>query len=380
MIVFRRNLAGLLVLSMLNFEVYANDKTLSINGAIRAKYTYNSFVEPSTSEFDFADAILWINYNKNDLTGFLDYRFYEYYGSIGDVSYLTNAWLKYQLSKNQSVTFGINPVPVVSGRYVGSTYFLSLLYPLGLEDISDFGIKYHWENSRSAIELGFYPTNAGHYVGDSDNSAHYSSNLTEEKSLANSTWTKEKNILTARLSTRFKQSNLQHHLGVSGWYSTVENTRTNRDGQREIWSVFDNISWNNFNLLLIYAKQNIDNKDDLYPDYSTFGAGDTVFNVANKGDILAAEISYTSQQKIYDLDSIKYYLNYSSYLKDKDEYRDSHRLIFGVSTSYKTNFKVYAEWLLAKHDVHLGDAEGLAKGSADQSWNNMIHIAFGYYF
>ncbi|WEI19066.1 hypothetical protein PY247_02820 [Acinetobacter proteolyticus] len=97
---------------------------LNVGGAIRGKYVYDHDTNPSSSKFSFSDVILALNYESATLIGGLDYRLYEYYGHIGDASWLTDAWLGYKINPNNKIIAGLNPVPFGLDRYWGNTFFL----------------------------------------------------------------------------------------------------------------------------------------------------------------------------------------------------------------------------------------------------------------
>ena len=63
--------------------------------------------------------------------------------------------------------------------------------------------------------------------------------------------------------------------------------------------------------------QDIDNADTEYKDHLTLGGFDYSFNSATKGQIYSAELSYLFPQQFGPITSVRPYLNYSSYRKNK---------------------------------------------------------------
>ncbi|MDO2346636.1 hypothetical protein Q2471_26885, partial [Escherichia coli] len=85
------------------------------------------------------------------------------------------------------------------------------------------------------------------------------------------------------------QENFSTQLGASAWYSTIENKRSGQDGDRQVYSVFSNTNYNQWNLQLLAGYQDIDNADTQYKDHLTLGGFDYSFNSATKGQIYSAE-------------------------------------------------------------------------------------------
>lgn len=357
---------------------------LKVSGALRAKYVYNFDQDNSKSQLDFSDAVLWLDYESTHWLGRLDYRFYEFYGHVGDASWLTDAWLGYKIDEKSKIVAGVNPVPFGLGRFWGNNYYLGIANAAGLEDVHRLGIKYDYNDKINEFQLAYYPTDAGKYVGHSRDSKHFSiTPVDADDYVPHGTNTKESNAVIVRAAHTyqnvFNQDQLTAQLGVSGWYSDIENRRSKQDGDRQVWSVFSNINYKQWNLQALAAHQDIDNADLVEKDHITLGGFDGSFNSAVKGQIYSAELSYLFPNQIGPFSSVRPYLNYSSYVKDQDHFKTSTRIIPGVAFSYQ-KLIVQAELLLGKHDPYVGDSEGLAAGGDQDQWYKRAYVSIGYYF
>lgn len=357
---------------------------LQIKGAVRAKYNYDFDTEPTQSKLTFGDAVLWLNYESPQWLAHLDYRIYEYYGHIGDANWLTNAWVGYKINPESKIIAGLNPVPFGLGRFWGGSYYLGIANAVGLEDVHNLGIKYDFNNGTDEFQLAYYPTDGGNYSGKSKDARRFSINPVDaDDFVQNGTNTQERNSFVARYAHQFKaiggDENFKSTIGASAWYSEIDNKRWNNSGDRKLWSVFANTTYNQWNLQTIAAYQDIDNADQQYKDHLTFGGFDNSFNVATKGQIYSAELSYTLAENVGPFTGVKPYFNYSTYLKAKDGFKDSKRLISGVAFNYE-KLVMQAEFLMGKHDPYLGDSNGLAQGGVDDSWYKKIFVSLGYYF
>ena len=355
-----------------------------INGTIRFQYTHNDYLEDSGNEIDFADAVLWLNYQNENLTGHLDYRVYQAYGKLGGIHLPVNAWLDYQFLPDHHVKAGLQSVPVGLDRYDSSTYNLTQLYHLGLEDLNNWGVTYQYSPKDFNFTAGYFFHDAGSYTGKSKNSAHYSSNLTVEPNFTEGTQLKEKHTFALKadktLNYKIQESSISTRFGASYFYTELDNVVSNQTGDRQVWSVFQQTKFNQFGFNLIYGNQSIQNKDEKFKDVSTFGFFDGYYNVANEGDLLSTEINYTIPTDFKDFSQPLLYSNYSRYLKKSNEFNDSERFINGVFVKYKTNFQFYLENITSKNDTVFGpNADGYAAGS-ENKWNNFTYLSLGYYF
>lgn len=356
-----------------------NQGQLNIGGAFRGKYVYDHYSDPTSSKFSFSDAILWLDYESPNLIGHLDYRIYEYYGHLGDTSWLTDAWLAYKINDKNKIIAGLNPVPFGPGRFWGNTFFLGIGNVIGLEDVHNLGVNYQFKTAKNQIDLAYYPTDSGNFQGHSKDAKRFSIGPVDaDEYVKNGTNTKEKNMLVARYAHRFKYNELNYQLGTSIWYSDIENRNYNTIGSRKAWSIFTDLDYKNWNSKLLFGHQDINNKDPIHPDHITLGGFDYSFNSATEGIFYSAELSYLFSDKLKNITTIRPYLNFSGYTKKNDQYSDSMRFIPGVSFKLK-DLTVQAEYLIGKNDPYLGNANGLTQGDSNK-WNKKTYISLAYYF
>jgi len=361
-------------------DVNASSGQLKVGGAIRGKYVYDSYSNPTTSKVTFSDAILWLDYDSPNIIGHLDYRVYEYYGHLGDASWLTDAWVGYKFDHQNKIIAGLNPVPFGLGRYWGNTFYLGIGNALGLEDVHNLGVNYQYKTDKNQLDLAYYPTDGGNYQGHSKDSRRFSINMVNaDDYVVFGTNTREKNMFVARYSHDFEYNEqTKYSIGASVWHSEIDNRRYNTTGSREVWSAFTNINHNNINAKLLFGHQNIKNKDQLHPEHITLGGFDGSFNSAAKGDFYSTEISYLFPKNFKGITSIRPYLNYSGYFNKNDDAPASTRIIPGVAFNFK-GLTFQTEYLIGKHDPYLGDSNGLAKGDVNK-WNKKLYLSMAYYF
>ncbi|KAF7275492.1 hypothetical protein GWI33_011666 [Rhynchophorus ferrugineus] len=234
------------------------------------------------------------------------------------------------------------------------------------------------------LQAAYYPRDGGNFQGHSKDASRFSVNpVNADDYVVNGTNTQEKDSVVLTAAHTFDhvldQDNLSSQIGASVWYSTIQNRRSNQDGDRKVYAVFNHTNYKQWNLQLLAGYQNIDNADLEHPNHLTFGAFDSSFNVATKGQIYSAEVSYLFPQEFGDFNQFRPYLNYSAYHKTAQGYQDSQRIIAGLSFNYH-KLTVNSEMLIGKHDPYLGDREGLATGGSNDGWNKRLFVSFAYYF
>jgi len=146
-----------------------------LGGAIRARYDYTS----TASNLQFDTAWVSLNYDSPTWFGASQYRFYQYYGHLGDTNYLTFGYVGYKIDDKQRVLAGLQQVPFGLLPYFGTTFYETIANPLGLEDVHNLGFKYQYQDDRWNVQAGFYPRDGGNWTGHSADSARYSVNLVQ---------------------------------------------------------------------------------------------------------------------------------------------------------------------------------------------------------
>ena len=113
----------------------------------------------------------------------------------------------------------------------------------------------------------------------------------------------------------------------------------------------------------------------------TFGSFDATFNVAAKGNLYVADLSYDIAGKYGWFSGIKLYGDYSGFDKSEPDFDDSQRFIVGTSFSLK-DLWIAVEWLHGKNDNYIGASnftQSLGAGGSNQ-WENQLYANIGYYF
>lgn len=357
-----------------------------ISGAVRTRFLHKDYADQTlqgskNDDWKLADIKLVLGYENPNWIASIDTRCYQY-ESLCDAVFLKDAWAGYKLNEEQRLTAGLQFVDFGYDRLWGNSYYETILNTVGLEDIQNLGIKYRFKNDDYHVALGFYPRDGGNYKGTSKDSSRYSGNFVQADNLNEGTDIEEKNMWIGRASKKINlnaDASLKTEIGGTYWYSDLENKRTQLDGTRDAWSVFALTELNAWQWLFVTGAQDIKNADDLHPKYSTIGAFDFPYQVANKAKFVVNELSYVIDKPVFKLENIKPYISYSQFLKDEAGFKDSERLMTGVYFNYKS-IGVQGEYIWSKNDPMTGgSSKALAQGDSNQ-WNQMFYVSLGYYF
>ncbi|OEY97301.1 hypothetical protein [Acinetobacter qingfengensis] len=359
-----------------------NDKTgeLSISGYVRAKYQDKNYGSDNDHKIQFDAAKINLDYDSANIFGHVEYRCYQY-DTLCDFSTLVDGYLGYRFSPKQNLTIGIQPVPFGVARFWESTLYGGINNTMGLEDAHNLGVNYHHEIASTKIDMAYFATDGGHYVGDSLDSARYTANFVKSSDPTKSTLS-EKNMWIARVSQDLKfiaAPDLKINVGGSYWYSDIENKSAGLTGSRQAWALFSSVGYDNLAFTLTGGKNSVNNKDLNNQDYSVMGSYDGEYDVANKGYFYTADVRYVLKDVYKDGLNITPYLTYSSYIKDVSGAKDSSRNFIGASFDYK-KVSLVAEYIFAKNDPFIGgSSSALAQGDNNKT-NRLLNLTLFYYF
>jgi hypothetical protein len=111
------------------------------------------------------------------------------------------------------------------------------------------------------------------------------------------------------------------------------------------------------------------------------GTYDGSFNVAARGLVTSAELSYDVPLNLGGVKDVKTYVNYTRYDKAAG-FNASERVIVGASFPYG-KFFTGIDYRFGKNDPYTNPtynyAQGLATGGSNK-WDSALFMSVGYYF
>ncbi len=360
---------------------------LDLGGAVRARWDYDPDRDIQT--FNFDTAILSAKYSSDSWIGAAKYRFYgraypyRYTDKVGDIAFAESAWIGYRFNPEQQVQVGLNQIPFGLQPYFGSTFFETLGNVVGLEDIEQIGAKYIQQHGDWNLQAGYYLRPAWQGKGTSNGRTYSSVVSSADSYVADGSDNRERNTLVLRVARAVQLGDWASEVGVSGLTSTLKNNDTHNDGRRNALAVHYRGKNGPWGVQLQAARQQMSPRNPGTDELITLGGYDGTFNVASRGNLYVADLSYDVDGKyLFDqVSGVKLYANYSAFDKSASAYKTSQRMILGSSFSL-SKLWIATEWLFGKNDPYIGGssyAQSLGAGGSNQ-WENQVYVNIGYYF
>ncbi|KPG96002.1 hypothetical protein AEQ67_18910 [Pseudomonas sp. RIT-PI-q] len=360
---------------------------LDLGGAIRARIDVDP--DRDISELNFDTVFLTAKYNSDTWIGSAKYFFYggaypyRYTDRAGDISFAETAWIGYRFNPDQQIQVGLNKVPFGLQPFFGNTFYETLGNVIGLEDLAEMGAKYIQQSGDWNFQAGYYIRPAWQGKGTSNGRTYSSVPSKADSYVANGSDNSERNTIALRVAKTLDLGPWKSEIGVSGLASTLENNDTDNNGRRNAVAVHyvgKNGPWG---LQLQAARQQMSPRNPGSDELVTLGGYDGTYNVASRGNLYVADLSYDiSGTYLFDqISGVKLYTNYSAFDKSNNDFNTSERMILGTSFSI-SKFWVATELLFSKNDPYVGGSnytQSLGAGGTDH-WENQLFVDVGYYF
>ena len=375
--------------------------TFTFGGAIRARYDWRfddvsrNGTAKASEHFDFDTLSLKAAYDSDTIFGAAQYRFYGgssiygprngYRGYPGEVSFPMWAYVGYKLTKEDSITFGLNQAPFGLTPYFGTSFIETLGFTMGLEEVYNFGVKYSHVEPDLNYQFGFYPGANPNAIGLSLDSARYSTNVVRaDPYVPFGSSNAEQNMFIGRAEYFVIKNDVTSlAFGASIWHSELYNFDTRQTGTKQLEGLHVLGTHGPWGFKGIYIRQDIAPKNPIRNDFVTVGGFDFSYNMAARGHFVSAEVTYKVADPIGPFTVVPY-LGYSAYFKDKSRFQDSERFILGGAWTLTAdpNLVIYTEGVIGRNDPYVGAgqfANGLGIGG-DNRWKSRFIMNIGYYF
>jgi hypothetical protein len=384
--------------------------TWKIGGAIRANYTLGDYTDPNpgvggtrgdSGTISLDTFRINVDYANGDFVGKFEYRLYPGYRGSNQDSYQFphTAWIGYNLENGAQIQAGINRVPFGPGAYgISQSWFFDQHYYVGLADDMDLGIKYTTTIGGIKLDLAYYISDEGSWVGEyfSSDSVRYSYDVVNESGMGY----EESNQLNLRLRKTLELADgVASEVGVSLQYGELESNGPQSDGDHYAASVHAVTTMNNWKLAtqLTRYSYDVDAGQPMGTDKLVqFGAFDFATLVAAKAWVAGASLSYYLETKSLPwLDYVIPYVEYSSILKDASGFNDSDLFTIGAAWG-RGGWYIYSEFAWSNGNDFVGNLGGYGdSGPADldgrfssnrfgsnpaEDWQYRFNLNFGYYF
>jgi len=377
---------------------------VAVGGAVRVNYILGSYPDggsgPSRGgnggnfELDTFRINLALDYDQ--LIGKAEYRWYDGY------NFIHTGWLGYAFEDGSQLQAGVTRVPFGPGPYgVSQSWFFDQHYYVGLADDMDLGLKYVTKRGTWDLDFAYFFSSEWNGNGTSADSARYGydsvtwrSGLDQDGNVVGAPLNgyEERNQVNVRAIYGFDDVAVPTDLGISLQYGQLRG-RDADNGHHWAASAHMVNKMGNFKLAtqLTRYEYDIDSDNPLGTDkLIPMGAYDFAWPVATKAWVPAVSLSYKYETgQIPWLDYVLPYLEYSSIVKDEDEFNDSQMWTLGAAWA-KGGWYIYSDLVYSNGNYFIGndgdDYSNIFNGVGDfgvdgnDKWNYRFNINFGYYF
>lgn len=385
--IYKLSALSFLVMCSFHANAYQVTDNLDLGGAIRGRLDYDPDRDIEKANLD--TVFLTAKYKSDTWIGEIKYRWYgqtypyQYTKKFGDINFAEYAWVGYNFGPDKQIQVGLNQLPFGLAPYFGSTFYETLGNVIGLEDVYQMGVKYQQTAGDWSFKGGYYVKPGFNGNGTSNGDTYSTVVANADSNFPNSSRNKERNTFVARVSKNVQLGDWKSEIGVSALTSTLENNDTDDKGRRNAYAVHYAGKNGPWGAQFQYARQQMSPRNSGTDDAVTFGGYDGTFNVASRGNLYVADLSYDIAGSYINnlISGVKVYGNYSMFQKSGNGYDDSQRFILGTSFNL-SKLWVATEWLYGKNDPYIGGGnytQSLAAGGLNQ-WENQLYVNFGYYF
>ncbi len=357
-----------------------------IGGAIRANWILGDYNTGSSGPSrgghggDFVLDTFRVNVDYADdtpLSGSAEYRWYSGYNFFHTLE------LAYELDEASTLKGGLTRVPFGVGPYgPANSWFFDQHYYVGLADDMDVGLVYTRELEGWTLDFGLFAASPPQGRGSSKVGSRYSFDLVDARNdptyFGNRTPTgyRERGQANLRLVRHLEELALPTDLGISLQYGRLDGRGTFSNANPWAVSIHSRSTQGPWTLMLQATRYDYDSAED----HITGGFYDYTTDIASKGTILSAALSYTWVTPVDWLDSITFYNDYSVIRKHATGFNDSAMNILGAAFA-RGGWYIYADWAYSNGNEFVGDFRpGMWADNVGRTWQSRLNINFGYYY
>lgn len=374
------------------FFVRAEDKAdyIKLRGAVRFNTVIENY-ERSNKDLDtYIKMDTWYLGADASLKGFdlsFQYRFYP----ESKTHFLHHAYIGYEVDKQLYAKLGVFQKPFGIADFASHSWWFQIPYYMGLEDTYGTGIGATYKlNDQWTFDLAYFRQAAprGSVSSNSEDSSvgngRYSYAVVPTYGYSNGQKLDANIRELDQINARVRYQVLKEiELGFSGQIGSIYNRELNKRNWGFTWAAHTLINYDRWNFKgeIIGYNYNASANTGQKLDMIQMAAYGSPYDVATKGMIYVAGLSYTIPVNRKFIQSIQPYVDYSLVHKKKKNFHNTQFLIPGVMITSGPIY-TYVDYAWGKNHPWLTSdfGEGLGAGKADARWNSRLNINVGFYF
>lgn len=374
-------------------HTYASDSIqsdyLKIGGALRFNTVVENYENSNKALNSYLKLDTWFLTADAHKLGFdlsLQYRFYD----ESKTHFIHHAYIGYRINEKWYTKLGVFQKPFGVGDFASHSWWFQVPYYMGLEDTYNTGVGAFFSHNKLKFDFAYFRQAApkGSISSNSEDNAvgngRYSYAVVStigyadgKELIAN---IRELNQVNTRL--RYQVLN-ELEIGASLQLGDIYNRELDKHKLGLTWAVHTlaNVGNWNFKGEVISYNYNAIANNGSHLDVLQMAAYGSAYDVATKGNIYVAGLSYTIPINRKFIQSIQPYLDYSVVDKRKKGFTNTQQFVPGMLITMGPVY-TYIDYAMGKNHPWLTSnfGEGLGVGSKDASWNGRLNINIGYYF
>lgn len=395
-----------LVLAMvLAGKATAEDSPVNVGGALGLNWVYGDYSDDRGENLGAMRLEIFrlnADLKYDNVTGRVEYRYYN--EPSYDYSMMHTAWLGYSTDRLGTVRAGIVRAPFGPGNYgISSSWFFDQHYYVGLIDDMDLGVRWTKSIGDLTVDIAYFLEDEGHWDGSSVDSARYSYDPVLWTESVTSDGTIGWGEAPEHGFTEDGQINVRAEYAIDGFGDIGASVQYGRlKGQNVGSSSADHFAasvhgattFGNIKVAsqLSYYEYDIANTPpwgtvDLIP----MGAFNFAWPVATEAWIPSISLQYQGidTSGFEELHSVTPYLEWSSIVKQQDDFNDSSLVTLGAVWSW-AGWYIYTDLAFSNGNFFVGN-EGDAYGNVfngvgdfgangNDRWNTRFNVNIRHYF
>lgn len=359
---------------------------LKFGGSIRFNTIVKNF-EKSEKTLDisalFDVFMLTADAHKAGFDLSLQYRFYP----ESKTHFFRHAYIGYKIDEAWYAKLGIIQKPFGIAGYASHNWFFQLPYYLGLEDRHAIGMGITNTLNKWTFDLAYFrqASPSGPIKGEDSSvgNGRYSYAIINTTGIVNGDIVDANIRELDQFNTRVRyQVTNELELGVSAQIGRIYNKTLDKSNWGINWAFHTVYDYKNWNFKGEIVGYNYNSRSDLGNklDAVQMAAYGSAYDVASKGIIYVAGVSYTIPINNRFIQSISTYFDYAYLDKKIKDYSGTHHIVPGMMITTGPIY-TYIDYAIGKNQPWFSSSfSGLAKGSDNARWNGRFNINIGYYF
>ena len=384
-----------LILFLNTTWMYAKDETneerdyVKLGGAVRFNTAVENYEHSNKALNGYAKLDTWFLSIDAHQKGFdlsFQYRFYP----ESKTNFIHHAYIGYGITDKLYVKAGVFQNPFGIATTTAHSWWFQMPYYMGLEDTYSTGIGASYDLGKFKFDLAYFrqaspkgpvsDNNTDNSVGN----GRFSYAIVPTYGFANGEKLDANIRQLDQVNTRVRYQVLKEiELGFSGQLGSIYNRDLNKRDWGFTWAAHTVINYDRWNFKgeVIGYNYNASANDGQKLDIVQMAAYGSAYDVAAKGMVYTAGLSYHIPINSKFIQSIDAYVDYSIVDKSRKGFADTQMVVPGVMATMGPLY-VYLDYALGKNQPWLTSdfGQGLGQGSSDARWNSRLNLNIGYYF